>query len=341
MGKPARALDVRGSALWGEIAFYIVVAVFAYFLMEFRFALNQEFPFARLQDLVDFRASTPFQYRILVPALARGLLAMGLPFIETVDSAFRFIEWSSLLLVAVVFRAYLRCFAGRAHVATLAAFSIFYVLPFSFIIPRRIALWFPWDIPSVLLFTLGLLLLYRRKWFWYYAVFAVATLNRETTCFLIIVYAFTAWGNERGKTIALHVTAQAVLWLGIKAILYWAFSGSSGAGLFETHHIGRDVTHLSTNIEFLLEPRNYPLLFSAVGFVWIPAVLFYRQLRDPFLRRAMWVAAPFFAGMMYVSNIYEMRIYGELIPVFLAPALVILTGASADSAPKAQATKAQ
>lgn len=336
MGKPERSPDVRGS---GEVAFYLAAAILAYFTMEFRFALNQEFPFAKLEDLIAFRAYTPFQYRILVPGFARGLFALELPFLSTVDGIFRFIEWLSLVLLVVVFRSYLRAFSGRTRTVALSAFVVFYVLPFAFMIPRRIALWFPWDIPSVLFFTLGLLLMYRKNWLWFYVIFVAATLNRETTCFLSVVYLLTAWGNDKPKAIVLHIGTQVALWFAVKTILYQVFAGQPGAGLFETQHIGRDVTHLSTNFQFLLEPQNYPLLLSAIGFVWIPAVLFCRHVSDPFLRRAMWVAVPFLAGMMLVSNIYEMRIYGELIPVFLVPTLLLLTDASADSGRQTQAAK--
>jgi hypothetical protein len=51
--------------------------------------------------------------------------------------------------------------------------------------------WLWYDMPSLFLFMLGLLLLYEKKWWLYYPVFILATLNRETSCFLTLIYAVT------------------------------------------------------------------------------------------------------------------------------------------------------
>lgn len=49
--------------------------------------------------------------------------------------------------------------------------------------------------------------LYQKKWTLYCGLFLVATLNREITCFLTLIYLCTALGDERLQRIADHCAA--------------------------------------------------------------------------------------------------------------------------------------
>jgi hypothetical protein len=69
---------------------------------------------------------------------------------------------------------------------------------------------------------------------------------------------------------------------------------------------------------------NWPLFASSMGFLWIPVLFYYRRIKNEFLQRSLWVVFPLFAGMMFVGNIYELRIFGELLPIFLAAFFLIL-----------------
>jgi hypothetical protein len=162
---------------------------------------------------------------------------------------------------------------------------------------------------------MGLILLYKRSLKNYYILFIIATLNRETTCFLTFIFLFTTIGKKSYKTIGFHCLLQFAIWIAIKLWLYQLYSGNPGLPV---------ENHFTLNIGILANPRNYPLLLSSLGFIWIPVVFYHRAISDVFVRRSILVTFPFMFGMLWVGNLPELRIYGELIPVFLSAFLLIL-----------------
>ncbi len=65
-------------------------------------------------------------------------------------------------------------------------------------------------------------------------------------------------------------------------------------------------------------------LLSCFGFIWILIPLFWRRLSDRFPRQVLWVAPPFLLSLLLFGNIDEMRVYAELLPVILIPAIMIV-----------------
>jgi len=57
------------------------------------------------------------------------------------------------------------------------------------------------------------------------------------------------------------------------------------------------------------------------GFLWV--LVFFNEL-DTFLKRTFLIIIPFYLSMLYVANIFEYRIFNEMIPLVLTPALYIL-----------------
>jgi hypothetical protein len=175
-------------------------------------------------------------------------------------------------------------------------------------------------------FTLGLLCLYRRSYVAYYLIFAIATFNRETACFLTVIHLLVSYGRGKKVDIFLHVAAQAAIWISIKIFLSWYYAGTGG-GVVEPK--------LQYNYEILSDPKNYFYLMSSFGFLWVPAVLHNKLIGDPFVRRSLLVAVPFALGMLFVGNYDELRIFGELtVVVALGLALIVKTLVDARSATK-------
>jgi hypothetical protein len=94
------------------------------------------------------------------------------------------------------------------------------------------------------------------------------------------------------------------------------YSSNPGEGFFETQ--------LWANIGFLLTPKRYPFFLSNMGFIVIPIIFYFRLIDDHFVRRSVFVGIPFFLAMIYVADIWELRIYGELLPIMLLAFLIIL-----------------
>ena len=138
----------------------------------------------------------------------------------------------------------------------------------------------------IILFTIGLVLLYKRKWGAYYVLFAIAALNKQTVVFLAVVYLCTAVGESKPRSIALHSGLQVAIWLAIGYGQYHLGNGNPFTiGLF-------DASKLRANAAFLTSVSNLPFLFSAFGYLWIPAIAFLPVIRDHFMRRSMFATVP-------------------------------------------------
>ncbi len=294
-----------------NLIFLCAAIILCLYFTQMRLALNITFEGATPERLVEGSAPYIFQTRILIPLLVRGLLA--LPFVppESLDTVFMAIELLALILLLYAFRTYLQLLFKDLLTSSILAFTIFYALPFNYFFN----FWYPSDIPSVLFFTLGLIMLYRRKWILFYPLLAIATINREVTLFLVFIYVVTSLGRRPLDRIALHTIAQLVVW-GIARYLAIELAGKSASGLL--------YLNLTGNIANLR--RLTVLLWIPVsgGMTWLLALIGNRSIKDMFVRRALLVIFPWVAVMFLVASVKELRIYGELIPVTLPAALLVL-----------------
>jgi hypothetical protein len=318
------ALLKNRKSLFQETVFLGVVFFASLFFCQLRMRYADFFASPEMfEEITNHVGHKPWQYRILIPGMANFFHGLGLPFVNTLWGWGRVMELMFLCLSVVAFRGYLNLFVKNRSVASLMSFSLFFILPFQYFFPRPYYANYWYDTPSIFFFTLGLTLLYQRKWAFYYVLFAVATLNRETTCFLTVIYLFTAIGRERIVTIGAHCAAQFIIWMAIKTVLAQVFVGNSGADGFEWYD-GTGLTHYADNLRFFMSPMNYPAFFSNFGFLWIPVLLYYKRIPNEFVRRSLWVIIPFFAGMFLVANIYELRLFVELVPLVLTPFFLIV-----------------
>ena len=261
----------------------------------------------------------PFQYGVLVPTIIGWIQDLSLRLTPLYGvppvPGFHYVEVLSVFILLVVFRYYVSQFFMSEVTSSVLCIFMFYALVSLFILPRVLpltyAIWFPWDVPSMVFFTIGLVLLYKRKLWPYYVLFAIAAMNKQTAVFLAVVYLFTSIGEKSPKSIMFHFILQIAIWM---AILYAQFQVGSGnpfaMSLF-------DASKLRANAAFLTSLSNLPFLFSAFGYLWIPAVVFLSVIRNRFVKRSMFAIVPYTALVMLAGDVSELRIYADMAPVIL------------------------
>ena len=136
-------------------------------------------------------------------------------------------------------------------------------------------LYYPYDIPSLTFFAAGIILFLQKKWLWFYPVFILACLNRESACFITMggfLLTFQVGESkfvdilQSNRRVISQVIAQACIWLALRLILSYAFRNNPGE-FFEQPHsmfdfIGKIVTgesHWAMN-----NPRWFLTLFAGV-----------------------------------------------------------------------------
>jgi hypothetical protein len=168
---------------------------------------------------------------------------------------------------------------------------------------------------ELLLFTLGCAAIARGRDVLFGGVLALASLNRETAVFLVLLYALArplsaahAWRTAVFGGLWAAIFAGVRVWRGFEHYEYW---------------------QLGRNLEFLklLPPPRDPYYrayawFGVVTFaplLWIATRA--RSAQPVFVRRALWVVPALALVAFTISSIIESRIFTPLFPL-VVPAVV-------------------
>ena len=103
---------------------------------------------------------------------------------------------------------------------------------------------------------------------------------------------------------------------------------------FEYFHVGTQVPHWRTNLNVLANWPHLVLVLSTFGFVWVLIPVGWRRLRDSFPKKALSAVVPYLAMVLLIGNLNEIRVFGELLPFVLVPALIIAASYLRETAPQ-------
>jgi hypothetical protein len=181
---------------------------------------------------------------------------------------------------------------------------------------------FVYDLPSLGLFSCGLYLIYRRRHpALLAALFVVATLNRETSIFLLFFFLASAC-TEGEKFSWRHVLTWRVGGLAALLTAFWL-----GWHVWVARHFAglptEATTHVGVNLMAIFWPLEWPQLFG-IGAYTLPLVLLLRKTpRSAELRAWMWMLPLWGLFMLVFGLVFEIRLFGELIPLFACMAALL------------------
>lgn len=182
---------------------------------------------------------------------------------------------------------------------------------------------FIYDLPSLMFFAIAFYLLYFR-WhpLWFCALFLLATTNRETTLLLLPIFAIDSalenghlrWARMlRPRTLAVVLPLLA-FWIAWQAFIRIHFSANAS----------EFYPRFDWNIKSLLLPQAWPQLLSSCGYLLLLVVFFRRRIPDVRLRSWLWILPFWIAFMFSFGILIETRIFGELIPLLVCTASLLL-----------------
>jgi len=306
------------------------------------FLYTHEYPPGSYERIAAYEADKVFQTRFLITALANFLI----PLIPIFDSFFGWmipypmsyevvlqmintLFLAGLLMLMPKLMKVLDCSVNPFWtLLTIIPVSWNYIFINGYI--DGAGLYYPYDIPSLTFFALGTILFANKKWLFFYPVFILACLNRESACFISMAGFFILMDlngsnrNEilvRNKMILLHVSFQALLWLTSRILLSYAFRNNPGDFFEEPHSmidflLGSDIPggHWAGN------PSWFLTLFAGI---WVFPLIFYRRLTIP-SKRFLTVGVIYLFVLIFRSNMMETRVYNELNVILSASALIAI-----------------
>lgn len=238
----------------------------------------------------------PFVFRILLPALTRIF-----EFLFPGDALF----WLFVLFVssAVCFyfaSKYLADFFGAGQIIPFIACQVMFVVSIAWIKP--------YDYATGALFALCLGLLARGKHRVFLIVFAIATVNRETTFLLILFYVFYFWGKMSMQKMSFFVLTQIAVYVSIKLIIQNMFEGSGGEVIFFNAHL---VLSSYAKLWYIFLPMVFIVVITksryrkmpefiqkAIVFIFVPQVILHLLFGMPFEFRVFTESIPFMCILM-------------------------------------------
>ena len=311
--------DKRQLILWH----YLLYACL-FFIISVNFSLNLSKTgqyFLDLNKFMNGETAIPYQYRILTIPLFRGLIDL----FGTVDLSTSLRHWPAYLIKPYQ-QAYFivntmsyfialgtfSCMAQKVFVSrgdVFCAVALFLFISYAvFILNPDLQFILPYDLPSLAFEQLCCLLVLKRRWVVLSAVFALATLNRETD-FLIILFLVTrAWTGSEDRRTGLAVAAfLSVIWWTIKLSLLFLITGvGSDAPLGGIANF-KPIYNFTT----MLKPWQWPSLCL----LFVPLILTIWFLFEKPSKKALDWILPYIAGfsmIFVVANITEHRSFGDL-----------------------------
>lgn len=343
-----------------RLAWWLAAACASLLLTCLHLTLTSPFTLASFDRLVHFTAVEPFQHRVLLPAIVAGaerLMPLGHVLLF---GLLEMLFW--LALLATAYRAVncLRIGQGQA-LRRAMAFTILLPVAITLIAPDlrvvpalsfedgviNLGHWqawanyyYPYDLPaatftlllSIMLFELARCIT-RRRLVLFFAVFALATCNRETTVFLLPLTALLFYRRLAWRWLAALLLAELLVFLAVQLPLHWLFvdqpnpNRAIGPTQYENHFL--------ENIGLFASPV-YALTFFTrfAGGCLLPIILWWRYLDRRSVVALLGFVLPLILFAVVVGRVQEHRIFAEAVPlVWLAALQPIATRVGVDNVP--------
>ncbi|MCY1011331.1 hypothetical protein OV079_38390 [Nannocystis pusilla] len=282
-----------------------------------RLQMNGEYKGATWAQIAEFTAPLPFGHRPLMALVAWPLRAATdwpLALVWGVCEA------AAALGLWFALRVALRPLVG-ARWDMFFATCFFALLAFPFLLKHKWAVFYPWDTPAMAFTAAGLALVADRRFAAATALCFVAALNRESAA-LIPAAALALHVGSSGHVLrdirGMIRPALAMVAAFVAARLAVALALPDNPGPALHFAIGKNTPRWLHNLEWLAEPVHWlwlPMYFALLPLAW---VLLWKTISADHRRLAL-VALAWFAGLMLVANIYEPRVYGELLVLLYVP----------------------
>jgi hypothetical protein len=198
--------------------------------------------------------------------------------------------------------------------------------------------YYDYDLPAAV-FTLALVLLLahqierpsRRGWALYLTLFAIATLNRETTVFLISFFALLFWARLPWRRWLGLLAVQTAIFILIQLPLHWLFHTHTNPSPDATLG-GQYEDHLFENLGLLANPL-YLMIFLArfMAGLYVPVLLWWRFLDWRVSRALAGFALPLIIAALIAGRMQEHRIFIEAVPLIWLAAMQAIARRSAQA----------
>ncbi len=164
-----------------------------------------------------------------------------------------------------------------------------------------------YDLPQLFLFTLGLIFLLRRQWPLYLPLLILATLNKETSIFLVVIFALYFFRSLDRKTYIILLAAQTIIYLVVHGWFMYLYRNNPG-----------DILVWTLNLH-ITQYTKYPITFLVTLFFFggILFMVFKGWRSKPFFLRISFIVFFMMLVLFFVGGReMEFRVFIDILPIF-------------------------
>ena len=182
---------------------------------------------------------------------------------------------------------------------------LFYIVTTSyFCLNINNAFLLPYDIPAILFTFICIYLILNKKWLLLHIVFAIATINRETSFLILIFLSLWAVSPNGEKKSLRYLLTLSTIWIVIKFILFIKYA----------HLPTEEGIRLFSNITMILKPWQWPALLPLFLTMTFSVITY-----GKFSKLRPWSGTTIVGFLIFFmfAVLAETRAFGDLIPYFL------------------------
>jgi hypothetical protein len=300
----------------------VVLALVALFFTKYYFLFtNEYYPPAYADKIASFEADKVFQKRFLVPVTANFISHnTTLSF----DLSLKFITVVCTFGLLYFFKKTLETLT-MDHATHYWCLLLLIPVGWNYMFINSI--FHSYDIPSLFFYCLCLYLFLSKKYLPFYIIFLVATLNRESTCFISISIALllSKFNSDyrlkdnfiRNFSLIRHLLAQVILWFLIVLVIGWLVRDSPGQSYEVTYSMSAFISNMwngSSSWPFLNtetffgNPRCFLTLF---GCTWVLIPFLWKYIPENCKKLLLLIPVYMIPALLY-ANLMETRVYHEV-----------------------------
>ena len=301
---------------------YIVFIFISLIFTKYYFLLtNEYYPPAYAYKIANFEADKVFQKRFLIP-ISANFISQNTTL--SFDHSLKFITAISTFGLLYYFKKILELLTKS--LAT-HYWCIFLLIPVGWNYMFINSIYHSYDIPSLFFFCACLYLFLNKRYILFYIIFAVATLNRESTCFISISlfllfskfkFNYSLQDNLiRNSSLIRHLFSQAVLWFLMVLLISWFVKDSPGKSYEVTFQMREFIAKMWHGLpswpflnteKFFGNPRCFLTLF---GCVWVVIPFLWKYIPKDCKKLLLLIPIYMIPALLY-ANLMETRVYHEL-----------------------------
>jgi hypothetical protein len=274
---------------------------------------------------MNIRGDEVYAARVLPRLLIQGVAQLSLHHISAkyANHLLQFASaWGTLWFVFLLARRYAPSMTALAATFLAALFPMFGFLGMAW------GYAYPYDLPIFFFSTVGLWAIVTRRFVVLAATVLLGTLTKETMVWVVAAFLFLHW---RQRVPDSRLLAQVALLLLVFFVAYLVPRGmlheTTDAAWITALPSAGGRPRLLGNLEellFLQYRGGVQHVYLALSLHAVPLLWFRRLPHD--LQRLYWAAPVFLLPHLLVSNIWEIRLLNEIIPLGSVCTLVLLQG---------------